>query len=160
MILKLFALLLILFLYVEVDNVRIAQLLLDAGVNIHAQDDNGQTALISGICFILPFMCNFVNFLNFLSTIIIIKLSLAISRKKLDVADFLVDKGISVNSKDHHGMSPLCYALGIAFFFIHRFQQLKINLETRFSNEDKLRLVKLLIRNGANVTYKEIDCST
>ena len=33
----------------------------------------------------------------------------------IDMIDFLVEKGINVNSKDHHGMSPLCYALSIDF---------------------------------------------
>ena len=35
----------------------------------------------------------------------------------IDMIDFLVEKGINVNSKDHHGMSPLCYALSIDFAF-------------------------------------------
>ena len=35
--------------------------------------------------------------------------------KNFDMIDFLVDKGISVNSNDNDGMSPLCHALGIEF---------------------------------------------
>ena len=37
--------------------------------------------------------------------------------RHLDIIDFLVDKGISVNSIDTEGKSPLCYALSIDFWF-------------------------------------------
>ena len=37
--------------------------------------------------------------------------------KNFDMIDFLVDKGISVNSNDNDGMSPLCHALGIDLVF-------------------------------------------
>ena len=44
-------------------NVEIAQLLLDAGVDIQAQDLEGWTALVKGICYILPLLCVYSHIL-------------------------------------------------------------------------------------------------
>ena len=39
------------------------------------------------------------------------------ARENFDLIDFLFEKGISVNSIDYQGMSPLCLALSIDFVF-------------------------------------------
>ena len=67
------------------------------------------------------------------------------SAKKLDLVDFLVNKGISVDSIDSQQMSPLCYALCIG------------NGGMNFSDEEKLRLTKLLIDMGADVNHSRWD---
>ena len=71
------------------------------------------------------------------------------SGRKLDLVDFLVNKGISVNSTDCKRMSPLCYALCYK--------------DWNFSDEERLRLAKLLIDMGADVNHngkRAIDWSS
>ena len=123
---------------IELDNEAIADVLINAGININAQDDNLKTALHYAV------ESENVHLVNFLiesganpelvdiNNNIPLHCALITKRKNKDVIHFLIDMKINLNIQGQHGNTALHYAV----------------------KEQLVETVQHLVQSGVNITLK------
>lgn len=119
-------------------NAAIAEILIKAGADINKKDGNGETPLIYALNYPI---------------------------KKVDVAEYLVNMGADVNAKDKKtGKTPICYMVSAEFtenlikhganiYVVTNDKETPLTLAVE---EDKIPIVKTLIKHGADVN--DLSC--